>query len=188
MAHSSRGFALLLSVLVISMILSVALGITNIVIKENQLSALVRESEAAFHAADKGIDCALFYHISYDRTPLPNGTFTTIAYSPFPTSSIMQYPNMAASAGNEMSLVTCENNGVNTRLDSLWGVPTRTLTTGLTKFQLNFLDGSCVAVEVFNYKNALGEDASTITAEGYNTCNTASPIRTLRVIEVKTSI
>ncbi len=186
MQHS-RGFTLLLSILVVSMILSVALGITSIVIKENQLATLVRESEAAFHAADKGIDCALFYHISFDRQPLPNGTYTTIAYSPFPTSSATQFPNMSASPGNEMSLVTCDGD----RLDSIWSQTDMTAQTARTTFTLNFGPSDqypCAEVEVYNYINAGGAPASTITSEGYNICDVNSPRRTLRVIEVETVI
>ncbi len=184
----SRGFTLLLSILVISMVLSVALGITEIVLRENKLSVLVRDSEMAFHAADKGIDCALFYHISYDRTPLPNGTYTQMTYSPFATSSQTEYPNMASSPGNEMSLVTCENGGGNARLDSLWGIPVRTPTTARTNFRLNFSDGSCADVEVYNYVDAGGYERATITSEGYNVCSTTAPNRTLRVIQVETVI
>ncbi len=183
-----KGFTLLLSMLVVSMVLSVALGITEIVIKENQLATLVRESEAAFHAADKGIDCALFYHISYDRTPLPNGTYTTILYSPFATSSATEFPNMSVSAGDEMSLVTCEDQGVNRRLDSIWSFPVaRTASAATTRFRLNFgtpPNAPCVDVTVANSNNGVD---SLITAEGYNTCDTNSPRRTLRVIEVTTN-
>lgn len=168
--HTNNGFTLLLSILIISMILSVALGITSIVIKENQLSALVKESEAAFHAADKGIDCALFYHISYDRTS------PALRYSPFSTSSAFELPP-------NMNLVTC--NGV--RLDSLWSV-TEAINSGTTEFELNFGPGisdPCVKVTVANTNGGVN---TAITAEGYNTCDPQSSRRTLRVIAVDTNL
>jgi len=169
--HSQKGFALLLSILVISMILSVALGITSIVIKENQLSALVQESEAAFHAADKGIDCALFYHISYDRnTP-------ALLWSPFPTSTVgagYSYPS-------NMNSVTCDGEQLNTG----WSVTNPAAGTWRTSFRLDFIDGSCVDVRV---ENSNGGVNAVVTAEGYNTCDTTSPRRTLRVIEVRTTL
>jgi hypothetical protein len=167
-----KGFTLLLSILVISMILSASLGMAQIALKENQLSSLVRESESAFHAADKGIDCALYYHISYDRySPGP-------PHSPFSTSSVFELPS-------NMNTVTC--NG--TRLDSVWTQtnPAPAATTGLTTFWLNFADGSCVYVEVLNYNSNTTID-STIKAEGYNTCVVNAPNRTLRVIEVTTNL
>lgn len=164
-----KGFTLLLSMLVVSMVLSVALGITEIVIKENQLATLVRESEAAFHAADKGIDCALFYHISYDRN------VPALLYAPFSTSSAFQVPP-------NMNTVTC--NGV--EIDNLWTVsnPAPLTSSGLTEFRLNFADGSCADVSVLNTN---GGANSEIISEGYNTCDTNSPRRTLRVIKVDTN-
>lgn len=181
MTHHSRGFALLLSVLVISMILSVALGITDIVLKENQLSALVRESEAAFHAADKGIDCALFYHISYDRNS------PQLLWSPFPTSTNTGgSPSQKYYPPPDADTASCDGD----QLDMLpsWVVTNTNATEAKTSFHLDFgtpPNAPCVDVSVYN-KN--GGATTTITAEGYNTCNTASPIRTLRVIEVTTSI
>jgi hypothetical protein len=168
--RTSRGFTMLLSILVISMILSVALGITDIVIKEHRLSSLVRESEAAFHAADKGIDCALFYHISYDRnTP-------ALPYAPFATSSAFVPPP-------NMNTVRC--NG--TQLNSVWTVtyPAPSNSSGLTRFNLLFPDQSCVDVRVLNTS---GGASSTIVSEGYNVCDVTSPKRTLRVIEVETNL
>jgi hypothetical protein len=177
MHRHTRGFTLLLSILVISMILSVSLGITSIVIKENQLSALVRESEAAFHAADKGIDCALFYHISYDRNVPP------LLWSPFPTSTIgssFNYPLNYLTA-------TCDGDQIQPLFDTtppeVPAAPNGT--SAYTKFRMTFADGSCVDVRVYNYNSGVD---STITSEGYNTCDINSPRRTLRVIEVTTNL
>jgi hypothetical protein len=170
----SGGFTLLLSVLVISMILSVSLGITAIILRENRLSTLVLESEFAFHAADRGVDCALFYHLSYDRnTP-------ALSWSPFPTSTVGTgyfYPP-------NINTATCENT-VDDRIRNLFTVSPTSPTSAQTSFRLNFSDGSCVDVRVLNTNS--GND-STITAEGYNTCDTNSPRRTLRVIEVSTNL
>ena len=56
----NKGFTLLLSLLVISVILSVGLGVSNIMIKELKLSGLGRESQVAFYAADAGVECFFF--------------------------------------------------------------------------------------------------------------------------------
>ena len=59
------GFTLLLSLLVISVILSVGLGVSNIMIKELKLSGLGRESQVAFYAADTGVECFFFWEIKH---------------------------------------------------------------------------------------------------------------------------
>ncbi len=58
--NSSRGFTLLLSVLVSSVLLALGFAIYNIVSKDIILSSSGRESQFAFYAADSGIECALY--------------------------------------------------------------------------------------------------------------------------------
>ncbi len=56
-----RGFTLLLSVLISSVMLALGFAIFNIVSKEILLSGSGRESQFAFYAADSGIECALYW-------------------------------------------------------------------------------------------------------------------------------
>ncbi|MEX0917158.1 MAG: hypothetical protein WDZ90_01400 [Candidatus Paceibacterota bacterium] len=60
-SQSERGFTLLLSVLISSLLLAIGLAIFNITIKELILSSSGRESQFAFYAADTGAECALFH-------------------------------------------------------------------------------------------------------------------------------
>ena len=60
-----HGFTLLLSILVVSVILSVGLGIFDIMTKELKLSGLGRESQIAFYAADAGIECFFYWEIKH---------------------------------------------------------------------------------------------------------------------------
>ena len=60
-----KGFTLLLSILVVSVILSVSLGIFDIMTKELKLSGLGRESQIAFYAADAGIECFFYWEIKH---------------------------------------------------------------------------------------------------------------------------
>ena len=53
------GFALLLTLVVISVVLAIGLSLLNITVKQFTLSATARDSELAFHAANTGIECAL---------------------------------------------------------------------------------------------------------------------------------
>lgn len=58
--QTPKGFTLLLSVLVSSVLLALGFAIYNIVSKDIILSSSGRESQFAFYAADSGIECALY--------------------------------------------------------------------------------------------------------------------------------
>ncbi|MFA5131704.1 MAG: hypothetical protein WC444_00030 [Candidatus Paceibacterota bacterium] len=55
---SARGFALPLTLLICSILLSVATGISTILVKELYFSKVSRESQVAYYAADAGLMCA----------------------------------------------------------------------------------------------------------------------------------
>jgi len=71
----SRGFTLLLSILVVSVVLSVGLGIFDIMTKELKLSGIGRESQIAFYAADAGVECFFYWEIKH-----PDLADTAFAY------------------------------------------------------------------------------------------------------------
>lgn len=76
MKHFSytRGFTLLIAVLVSGILLALGFAIFNIASKELTLSSSGRESQFAFYAADSGIECALYWDYQQDAfsdtTPL----------------------------------------------------------------------------------------------------------------------
>lgn len=57
----NKGFALLLTLVVISIILSVGLSLLDITLKQLVLSGTNRDSEVAFHAAQAGVECAEYW-------------------------------------------------------------------------------------------------------------------------------
>ncbi|MFH1308788.1 MAG: pilus assembly PilX N-terminal domain-containing protein, partial [Patescibacteria group bacterium] len=59
--NKDKGFVLLYTMILSSIILVVALSITNIALKEAQFSTSARATNEAFFAADTGAECALFY-------------------------------------------------------------------------------------------------------------------------------
>lgn len=72
-AHSSTsGFAMLFTVLVVSLMLTLGLSISNITYKQTILSNLAKDSQIAFYQADAGVECGLHYDALYDfkdKTP-----------------------------------------------------------------------------------------------------------------------
>ncbi len=81
----SRGFTLLLAVLVSSILLSIGFAIFNILSKEVILSSSGRESQFAFYAADAGIECALYADTALDAFAT-SSTITEITCGALPST------------------------------------------------------------------------------------------------------
>ncbi len=61
--NMSRGVALLFTLLIAVVTLSVSLGVFNLIIGEISLSGTTRDSQLAFYASDAGVECALYWDI-----------------------------------------------------------------------------------------------------------------------------
>jgi Tfp pilus assembly protein PilX len=64
-SERERGFTLMLAALVSSIVLALGTSIYEIAQKEVQLSALGRDSQFAFYAADTAAECALYWDFRY---------------------------------------------------------------------------------------------------------------------------
>ena len=61
--RGSRGFTLLLSALIVSIVLAIGASISGLAQKELTLSSIGRDSQFAFYTADSGAECALYWDI-----------------------------------------------------------------------------------------------------------------------------
>jgi len=59
-----RGFVILFAVTISAVLLSIALGVANITLREIKFGTSTKDTNEAFFAADSGAECALFYDIS----------------------------------------------------------------------------------------------------------------------------
>jgi Tfp pilus assembly protein PilX len=57
----NSGFALLMTLVVVSVLISIGLTVLDLSIKQVRLSSNARESEIAFHAANAGMECARYW-------------------------------------------------------------------------------------------------------------------------------
>jgi len=74
-----KGFAMLFTVLIVSIILSLAIGISNVTFKQNLLSSIAKDSQIAFFAADAGMECGLMNDFMYSSAYYPRwATDTTV--------------------------------------------------------------------------------------------------------------
>lgn len=77
--NKQSGFAMLFSVLVVSLILSIAVSISNITLKQAVLSNLAKDSAIAFYQADAAVECGMHQDTTLGNFPLvpaqgPTGT------------------------------------------------------------------------------------------------------------------
>jgi len=70
---SQSGFAMLFTVLLVSLILSIAVSISNLTLKQAVLSNLAKDSGIAFYQADAAVECAMYQEINgkypYGKNP-----------------------------------------------------------------------------------------------------------------------
>ena len=66
--NSKKGFILLYAILIMSILITLAVSITNITIKERQLSRYGEESLSAFFAAESGMECALYWDLKQEES------------------------------------------------------------------------------------------------------------------------
>lgn len=57
---NTNGFALLYAVIIVSLILSITAGISNIVFKQSMLAGLAFDSQIAFFQADSAVECGMY--------------------------------------------------------------------------------------------------------------------------------
>jgi hypothetical protein len=72
-----KGFAMLFTVLIVSLMLAIGLGISDITFKQAVLSGLARDSQAAFYQADSGVECGMYYTNGPTGDQFPKGTLAT---------------------------------------------------------------------------------------------------------------
>lgn len=68
-SQHQKGFALLFTILVITLALNIAVGISTISYKQTILSTLARDSQVAFYQADAGVECGLYYDLTKNAFP-----------------------------------------------------------------------------------------------------------------------
>ncbi len=157
--NTKQGYLLLFAVVLSSIVLSIGLGIVNIVDKSLVLASAGRSSQLAFHAADGGAECALYWDRVY-------GGFSTTVFA---TSTFSVSPQ---------SGVVCAS----TDIAETWSISGQTADAAYTVFDIAFDDGTCAAMTVSKTNGGL---VTNIEAFGYNTCNESNPRRIERAIRIR---
>ena len=62
-AKQETGFALLMTLIVVGVVLSVGLSMLDLALKQVRLSSNAKDSEIAFHATNAGLECAQYWRL-----------------------------------------------------------------------------------------------------------------------------
>ena len=69
--RTNRGFALLIAVIFMSVMLAFGVALGSLAYKQQVLASSAVESQFAFYAADAGLECALYYDYQLNYFPYP---------------------------------------------------------------------------------------------------------------------
>ncbi|MBI1974664.1 MAG: pilus assembly PilX N-terminal domain-containing protein [Candidatus Zambryskibacteria bacterium] len=86
----TKGFTLLIAIVVMGTVLLVAAGVTNLAVKQSLISSTGRDSQYAFYAADTGLECALYWDV---HNPTGVSAFSTS------TGSVINCNNQSMTVG-----------------------------------------------------------------------------------------
>jgi Tfp pilus assembly protein PilX len=75
------GFALLMTLIVVSVVISIGLTVLDLSLKQVRLSTNARDSEIAFHAANAGMECARYWRRVASTTMETGGTINPSCFS-----------------------------------------------------------------------------------------------------------
>lgn len=150
----TRGFTLLIAVVMTSVILSVGLALLDIAYKQVVLSSVARQSQYAFYAADSAMECALYWDQKFNAF-----AFDDSQYSPTNT-------------------ITCGNTTLTLSTSKSGATRTTTFNTACQ----NGVTGS-VRVVKSHTSACSGLSTNCIYASGFNTCNADDARRIERALK-----
>ncbi|HUX80840.1 MAG TPA: hypothetical protein VMV38_00775, partial [Candidatus Paceibacterota bacterium] len=153
--NTHQGFALLIAIIFMSVMLSFGLALAALSYKQETLASSALGSQYAFYAADSALECALYA----DQQSL---TFT-----PYPSTPPATEPS-----------ISCNGTSANALSSSLW-TPTEWIIT--YRIPLDTAAGTphCADVTIYKYSTAQADGATTrVFSQGYDvSCSTvASPL------------
>jgi hypothetical protein len=178
---SKQGFALLMTLIVVTVVISIGLSVLDLSIKQVRLSTNARDSEIAFHAANAGMECARFVRRSsndsmeggdpispncFSASPSPN-TVTGVISNSNGEAYIYDYAFSWGGAAPRCSQIT-------TLVASSSPLGTGLVIPNMTTLVPGYPSGSTKTC-------AAGERCTVISVRGYNkTCNNVASYGTVQ--------
>lgn len=170
MSNSQQsGFALLLTLVVVSVVLAIGLSLLDITVKQLSLSSTARDSEVAFHAANAGLECSQKTRKDIDIiTAIPN---TGVQFDCFQTNQVSSYS--ASGQTREYSIEFDWNNG---QQDLCTQIDMYIMDATAGAYTYNFSNQGLVSKECTN-----GNICTVMFSRGYNRgCSNLAGLRTVQ--------
>ena len=155
MIPEPRGFTLVISLILTTVVLSVGMALTDIAVKQLQLSSSARNSQIAFYNADSALECALYYDQKINAFYYNESQNISISCNGVALSSFSSLSNYAETQSGAVRTTT---------------------------FSTPCADGSGVTANITILKRSSG--VTDIYSNGYNTCISSDPNRIERGLKI----
>ncbi len=152
----NKGYAIMFTVILVSIISLISLGLSNTTYKQLLLSSGAKDSGQAFYQADMSMECALY--IDNQTTTLPDGDTT---FSCGMDKNTNQY---------QMNITSSVSNSITTY-------------NLLPTSSLNVSQDPCFRISILKDNSNPLLTTTTIYANGYNICNINNPRAVERTIQ-----
>lgn len=86
--EKEKGFALLITLVVVTVLISIGLSVLDLSIKQVRLATNAKDSEIAFHAANAGLECALYQRRTSEDAMELGVSFTASCFAQAPVPAI----------------------------------------------------------------------------------------------------
>lgn len=175
--HKESGFALLISLIVVGVVISIGLSVLDVTIKQVRLSTNAKESELAFHAANAGMECARYWRRASSSDMEVGEPINPLCFGASPDSNTIDAITPTYVGDGEAFLYSYEFTWgganprctqINTVVASSSAIGVGVTTTNMTTLIPGYPNGTDKYCEQ-------GSRCSTISVRGYNRpCNTAT--------------
>lgn len=158
--QTNRGFTLLFSIIVSSLVLAVGIAIINITLKQFILSGISEASEKAFYAANAGSECLRYWDRIQNQFDVPGdgGTRASISLSCMGQTVNEVSPGQRGSGDEQHFQITWGNDNICTDI-SIWKFYSEAPNGDIDPILVNGVDqGTCPE----------GSECTFAKARGYN--------------------
>jgi type II secretory pathway pseudopilin PulG len=180
---NESGFALLMALVVITVVISIGLSVLDLSIKQVRLSTNAKDSEISFHAANAGMECARYWRKAASSTMEMGGVINPVCFSTSASPNTRTQITTGVTGGGNVYLYSYKftwGTAPNQRCsDIVTLVASSTpLGTGLT---INGMTNHVPGYPSVSKTCAAGERCTVISARGYNRlCSTATGYGTVQ--------
>ncbi len=154
-----RGYTILFTILVITVLSTLAAGVANISIKQRILSRLASDSQTAMYVADAGMECALYH---YYLGTLTSGNIECLE---------IEDPELGSAITVQLSDILGAAGNMSYRKFSFGPVPAPSAN-----------NKPCFEIDI--EKDTMNDEVSRIVVRGYNVCDSNNTSRVERALEV----